>query len=137
MRNLLLSIVIMSLSSFVTYSITDNGINLMAFAQQEIDPTLPPTTGDNMTTDSNFTDANNAPIPDDNSTGMNTIGGPPDLGLPTDNMSSNVSPEQNVSTQSVPSQSTPEFGPVAIFILVISIMSLVVISSRSRLGFRN
>lgn len=137
MKNFLLSIIIMSLSSFATYSVMDNGINLMAFAQQENDPTLPPTTGDNLTTDNNATDVNNAPIPDDNSTGMNTIGGPPDLGLPTDNMSSNIPPEQNMTTQNVPSQATPEFGPVAIFILVISIMSIVVIASRSRLGFRN
>jgi predicted secreted protein with PEFG-CTERM motif len=147
MKNLLLSIIIMSLSSFVTYSITYNAINHIAFAQQGNDPTLPPTTGDNMTSGDNSTDVGNAPIPDDNSTGMNSIGGPPDLGLPANNMSGDVQQEQNMTTpnmatqntttQSIPSQATPEFGPIAILVLIMAIISIVVISSRSRLGFRN
>jgi predicted secreted protein with PEFG-CTERM motif len=163
MKKIWLSIIIMSLSSFVTFSITDIGISHVAFAQQDTtDPTAPPTTGDNMTSGDNSPDTGNAPMPYDNSTGANNPGSPPDLGLPQNNMSGDVQPNQNSATQNMTtqgvttqgvttqgvttqnmtvqpmtSQATPEFGPVAILVLIISVISIVFISYRSKLSFRN
>ena len=73
-----------------------------------------------------------------------------DLGVPTDNpaadlgldnstnSSSGSTPAGSASgtvTSSTPAVTTPEFGSIAPIILVIAVISIVIISARTRLGF--
>jgi predicted secreted protein with PEFG-CTERM motif len=97
-------------------------------------------TGDNST--------DLGPLPDDNSTNMATAPSDPyaDLGtIPSDN-STDLSPTDNLtSTETTPSTmlpqnstsgvATPEFGPIASAVLVLSLVSIIIISARTRLKF--
>ena len=73
-----------------------------------------------------------------------------DLGVPTDNPASDLgldnstnsssgsTPTSSASgtvTSSTPAVTTPEFGSIAPIILVIAVISIVIISARTRLGF--
>jgi predicted secreted protein with PEFG-CTERM motif len=130
MKNLVLPILVTSLSSFFLTYYIDYTINHVAFAQ-DYGASSGPVPQDNMTNGNNGTDTGPGPIPQDNSTGIDSInnGNPPDLGLPADNMST-------YGTMTTSGNNTvPEFGSIAILVLVISIISIVVISSKSRLGF--
>ena len=75
----------------------------------------------------------------DNSTDLGGLGNDPLAGLGLDDNSTNsTTPATAPSTTTNANSGTnavPEFGSVAPIILIISIISIVVISSRNRLGF--
>lgn len=141
----LMSVLILTVANFVFMG--DNfssSLFKLAYAQTPDDPTAnfdDPLAGDNSTNfgmpSDNFTDLG---MPSDNSTdlGIAPIDPSADLGLPTDNTMSNVG--DNLTSSSTTSNlasntAVPEFGPLASIVLVLSVLSILVFSAKTKLKF--
>ncbi|HZS73775.1 MAG TPA: PEFG-CTERM sorting domain-containing protein [Candidatus Nitrosotalea sp.] len=141
MSTVLLSILILTVANF---AVVNDGPSLFKFAYaQTPDPGSSPDdplAGDNSTNSGvpsdNFTDPG---MPSDNSTDLGLTPSDPsaDLGMPTDNTTSSVGDNTASSSASnlASNAAVPEFGPLASIVLVISVLSILVFSVKTKLKF--
>ncbi len=138
---ILMSILILTVANF---AVMGDGLSLFKFAYaQTPDPGSDfsdPLAGDNST-DSGMPSDNSTDMgmPSDNSTDMGVTPTDPsaDMGLPSDNTTGSVgdnttsSPPSNLASNAA----VPEFGPLASIVLVISVLSVLVFSAKTKLKF--
>lgn len=138
---ILLSILILTVANFAILN-DDSSLFKFAYAQTPDPGASPddPLAGDNSTNSGmpsdNFTDPS---MSSDNSTDLGMMPPDPsaDLGLPTDNTTSIA---DNTTSSSPPSNPTsnaavPEFGPLASIVLIVSVLSILVFSAKTKLKF--
>ena len=136
----LLSILILTVA---TFAVVNDGSSLFQFAYaQTPDPGANPNdplAADNSTNSMPSDNSTDLGMPSDNSTTSDLAPTDPsaDLGMPNDNTTSIAGDNTTSSSTSnlTSNAAVPEFGPLASIVLVISVLSILVFSAKTKLKF--
>ena len=136
----LLSILILTVA---TFAVVNDGSSLFKFAYaQTPDPGANPNdplAADNSTNSMPSDNSTDLGMPSDNSTTSDLAPTDPsaDLGMPNDNTTSIAGDNTTSSSTSnlTSNAAVPEFGPLASIVLVISVLSILVFSAKTKLKF--